>query len=954
MKLTNLWNTALRTGLGRRFGIYPFNPTDTLSEQNLAASGYLENHGIDPAILPSFIQTWAFDLPTTPLGSEQFHAKPLVYGPSDSGQQNVYLFSEQNGAYILDATNGTVIKKKQYYSWGEVPFMSQNLTGTCPDSFWGPVGITGTPVIDPDTNTIFFWSKGTVATLTTGEVEGIYRFYAVDALTLEEKTGFPIDIDGIFAQNDPNETFNSALLVQRSALKMVDDVVYAEFSSDCDDSSNDGWLVGIRTTNGEPAAAVSTNSGVWNSGAPFVFDGGNRLFLAGSKSLMAFNSNEGNLTFKSSWNPYVDKSLFGGRAEHSSFSLSLLPFSTPIVKNILLAVDRSGKFASFNADKLGEPEAALQTFGVPDGGSLGPGGIATYPLEGGYVYYTAPGGKTYAYHFGTNEDFNPRFNIDGSTLEMATGDASMVVTSRGGRDGTGVVWVSDISGLRAYRAIPENGKLIKIGLPPMPAPAKFQLPVFGNNVYFIMTNEGLAAFASDPDIPFLCDGPINFGTLRAGEYRIANASCFTRRPVDTIDALDVGNKYFMADIESLPKGSLNAGLSFSFPIMFQLPPLDPSEMRTSGNRSVVRYGWNTTDFRWNTTAGRRRLEDPELAPGLHTGTIGICAAEGRMSGIGVSARARTVAPFVAVSPSNVTFAPFHILPQRGPSHGTFRIENRGDDMMEILGFGHTTNLATGWANATMDADGKWVLDQAGTFKAPKLPIGGLVPGNNGAVLVDVEFSSTEPGDYLSIISVYTSGGTGYVVLLGNADTAPWAIVETSEDLSNFTKIDDCNSRAGVCNVTIDLGESTGPGYPAPFTNLRVMNAGSYSISVVDATWGGDSNIIAPILGAVNKNTTILPYGNVMEAIVFSPNGTATTNGSNVVYEATLALELSDQGWGRQNMHFIGTLVETITPTPTPGLLSNSTANATAAAAAATNATFVEDKNEEIWSRMFSP
>jgi hypothetical protein len=32
---------------------------------------------------------------------------------------------------------------------------------------------------------------------------GIYKFYAVDILTLQDKPGFPVLIDGSFADNDP-------------------------------------------------------------------------------------------------------------------------------------------------------------------------------------------------------------------------------------------------------------------------------------------------------------------------------------------------------------------------------------------------------------------------------------------------------------------------------------------------------------------------------------------------------------------------------------------------------------------------------------------------------------------------------------------------------------------------------------------------------------------------------
>jgi len=82
------------------------------------------------------------------------------------------------------------------------------------------IGIIGTPIIDATTNTAYFFSKGYKNSATGGGVangnkysylysnrtdhhSGIYRFYAVDILTLEDKPGFPVLINGNFADNDP-------------------------------------------------------------------------------------------------------------------------------------------------------------------------------------------------------------------------------------------------------------------------------------------------------------------------------------------------------------------------------------------------------------------------------------------------------------------------------------------------------------------------------------------------------------------------------------------------------------------------------------------------------------------------------------------------------------------------------------------------------------------------------
>jgi len=144
----------------------------------------------------SFGQLWKFKGPTGFQGlREQFFAKPLVFTPSNYGRQVVIAMSEQNRIYTLDAINGTLISYRDLDAEGESPFLVSDLDG-CND-ISGTIGVTGTPVIDPATGTLYFWAKGYKVAGVYGYKEGIYRFHGVDALTLQERPGFPTNIEGI-------------------------------------------------------------------------------------------------------------------------------------------------------------------------------------------------------------------------------------------------------------------------------------------------------------------------------------------------------------------------------------------------------------------------------------------------------------------------------------------------------------------------------------------------------------------------------------------------------------------------------------------------------------------------------------------------------------------------------------------------------------------------------------
>jgi hypothetical protein len=164
---------------------------------------------MDPAVVSggSFGQIWRFITPAPASGlNEQFYAKPLVYTPSSTGVQVVIAISEQNKLYVLDAVNGTLYASRDLSLEGESPFKVSDLGG-CND-ISGTIGVTGTPVIDPITDTVYFWAKSYITPGQTGYQNGAYRFHAVDAVTLKERPGFPVNMQGRTGGYDFNNCLN--------------------------------------------------------------------------------------------------------------------------------------------------------------------------------------------------------------------------------------------------------------------------------------------------------------------------------------------------------------------------------------------------------------------------------------------------------------------------------------------------------------------------------------------------------------------------------------------------------------------------------------------------------------------------------------------------------------------------------------------------------------------------
>jgi iron transport multicopper oxidase len=82
-----------------------------------------------------------------------------------------------------------------------------------------------------------------------------------------------------------------------------------------------------------------------------------------------------------------------------------------------------------------------------------------------------------------------KFSLAGKTSVNSASlhsGSTPTVTSLGGKTGTAVVWICDLTaGLRAFKAVPKDGILTQISLPTTGGCNKFQRPAFGDGtVYF--------------------------------------------------------------------------------------------------------------------------------------------------------------------------------------------------------------------------------------------------------------------------------------------------------------------------------------------------------------------------------------------------------------------------------------------------------------------------------------
>ena len=146
--------------------------TDSISDADPPQTGYLPNHNMQPAIVssPSFGILW-----TNTYGAEElWYAKPLVYTPNGQ-KQMVFTASNQNWIRTVDAVTGAPINARQV----QPPFLQSDIG--CTD-IPNTIGITGTPIIDPATDTVYFFAKGYKNNAASGGVaNGIYKYFWLGA-----------------------------------------------------------------------------------------------------------------------------------------------------------------------------------------------------------------------------------------------------------------------------------------------------------------------------------------------------------------------------------------------------------------------------------------------------------------------------------------------------------------------------------------------------------------------------------------------------------------------------------------------------------------------------------------------------------------------------------------------------------------------------------------------------
>jgi hypothetical protein len=319
------------------------------------------------------------------------------------------------------------------------------------------VGVTGTPVIDPSTNSLYVVTKS----MNSRGTSFYQRLHAIDIATGNEKFGGPANITSSITfpgigDGGTTVSFNAQQESQRCGLALVGGVVYVGWASHEDFAPYYGWVVGFNASTLAVTSVLNVSpnvqyGGIWMGGGAPSADAENNLYLITGNaefdltsggddygdSFLQLSSNLAVTSFFSPSDQAIDAANdfdFG-----SGGAAVILNLTSGNLKHLLIGGGKDGTLYVLNGDNMGGlgDSNAWQHFNV------GTGIFATGAFWNNNFYISPVNGPLTSY------------SLNRSTILFNAAPTSQTSTNYGNRGATpsvsstgstnGIVWALDNS-----------------------------------------------------------------------------------------------------------------------------------------------------------------------------------------------------------------------------------------------------------------------------------------------------------------------------------------------------------------------------------------------------------------------------------------------------------------------------------------------------------------------------
>ena len=444
---------------------------------------------------------------------------PNVSIPGRGTHNVVFVSTEHDSVYAFDADNNSGGNANPLW---KVSFINPlagittvpNNDAACYDIV-PEIGITGTPVIDASSGTLYVVVK-------TKEIGSyVQRVHALSVSTGAEKFGGPVTIQASasgsgLGGNGTTIAFDPLLGNQRPGLLLHGGVVYVGWAGHCDSGPYHGWLIAYDAGNLSQLAVFNTTpngirGGFWAAGAAPGADSFGNIFAAtgngtfdGARdfgdSMLKLKLASG-LQLEDSFTPFNQGALNVQDLDLGSGGVLLLPDQPGAHPHLLVQAAKEGKVYLIDRDNMG---------GFNFGGDSQI--VQSIPYSVGGMWSMAAYWNNALYFLGSNDVLRAFVLNDGllSTTPFGVGNkafgfpgATPSISADGNTNG--IVWVLQtdqfsVKGraiLRAYNAtnLVELYNSDQNSRRDSPGPAvKFTVPTVVNGKVYVGTENGLSVY----------------------------------------------------------------------------------------------------------------------------------------------------------------------------------------------------------------------------------------------------------------------------------------------------------------------------------------------------------------------------------------------------------------------------------------------------------------------------
>lgn len=566
---------------------------------------------LDETILtPANVNPTHFGLLFTEPVDGQIYAQPL-YVPAvpiaGQGTHNIVIVATENDSvYAFDAdVGGAPLWQTSLLANGEIAIPASD-TG-CGD-LTPQIGITGTPVIDPATDTLY-----AVAATREGSAKSyVYAqwLHALDITTGAEVTNSPMQVQGSVPGSSPyaKDGMISVLAYynnQRAGLLLDNGVIYMAFSSHCDYGPYNGFVLGYDETSLEQVAAYSEETdsegiegGIWMSGGGLATDTSGDVFLATGNG--TFDANTGgpdygdsfirltpagnSFTVDTYFTPRDQGTLANDDEDLGSGALLLLPDQPAPPTHLALGVGKQGILYLVNRDAMGGyRQGAKGADKVIE--KISVGALFSAPAYFNNNVYLVPAGGD-PKQFRLDHGLLSRTPVATFPQSFPNRGASPSISANGSTDG--ILWLirdsNNTAVLYALKASNISKKLYDSAQKAARDTAgpfnKFQVPTIANGKVYVGTQTQLAVYGLLPGSKSMPAGiatsastlsPANLVTVT----HAVTGAAYSGQPRN-------GGSFMLTNLSGAAETISSVTVSFSNPAMFEsaaLRALDASASR---------------------------------------------------------------------------------------------------------------------------------------------------------------------------------------------------------------------------------------------------------------------------------------------------------------------------------------------------------------------------------------